>query len=91
VPHDLYVKDNDREIRGSSGLQGLPRQGRAGSFAWRIRKTSLRLDGVDPARFPIGTQGRATIYTNPDSAFVVLRKIGIRACTWFNWIYPFSG
>jgi hypothetical protein len=46
---------------------------------------------VDPARFPIGTQGRATIYTNPDSAFVVLRKIGIRACTWFNWIYPFSG
>jgi len=41
--------------------------------------------------FPIGTQGRATIYTNPHSVFVALRKIGIRGYTWLNWIYPFSG
>ncbi len=45
----------------------------------------------DQSKFPIGTQGRAAIYTNPQSAFVVLRKIGIRSYTWFNWIYPFSG
>jgi hypothetical protein len=31
------------------------------------------------------------IYTNPDSAFVILRKIAIRGYTWYNWLYPFSG
>jgi len=52
---------------------------------------AIRLDGADQSRFPIGTQGRAAIYTNPSSAFVVLRKIGIRGYTWLNFIYPFSG
>jgi multidrug resistance efflux pump len=52
---------------------------------------AIRLDGADQSRFPIGTQGRAAIYTNPQSAFVVLRKIGIRGYTWLNFIYPFSG
>ena len=52
---------------------------------------AIRLDGADQSRFPIGTQGRAAIYTNPHSAFVVLRKIGIRGYTWLNFIYPFSG
>jgi multidrug resistance efflux pump len=51
----------------------------------------IRLDGPDQTKFPIGTQGRAAIYTNPASPFVWLRKIGIRAYTWFNWLYPFSG
>jgi len=52
---------------------------------------AIRLDDPDQSKFPIGTQGRAAIYTNPRSAFVILRKIGIRAYTWFNWVYPFSG
>jgi multidrug resistance efflux pump len=52
---------------------------------------AIRLDDADQSRFPIGTQGRAAIYTNPKSAFSVLRKIGIRGYTWLNWIYPFSG
>jgi multidrug resistance efflux pump len=52
---------------------------------------AIRLDGIDQSRFPIGTQGRAAIYTNPKSAFSALRKIGIRGYTWLNWIYPFSG
>lgn len=52
---------------------------------------AIRLDGADQSKFPIGTQGRAAIYTNPQSAFVVLRKIGIRGYTWLNFIYPFSG
>jgi multidrug resistance efflux pump len=52
---------------------------------------AIRLDGVDQSKFPIGTQGRAAIYTYPSSGFVVMRKIGIRGYSWFNWIYPFSG
>ena len=52
---------------------------------------AIQLDEADQSRFPIGTQGRAAIYTNPHSGFVILRKIGIRAYTWFNWVYPFSG
>ena len=51
----------------------------------------IRLDGADQSRFPIGTQGRAAIYTDPESGFAWLRKIGIRAYTWYNWLYPFSG
>jgi multidrug resistance efflux pump len=51
----------------------------------------IRLDDPDQDKFPIGTQGRAAIYTNPDSGFAWMRKIGIRAYTWFNWLYPFSG
>ena len=61
---------------------GIPQ----GQFA-----VAIRLDGADQSKYPIGTQGRAAIYTNPKSAFVVLRKIGIRGYTWFNWLYPFSG
>jgi multidrug resistance efflux pump len=52
---------------------------------------AIRLDDPDQSKFPIGTQGRATIYTNPASWFVPLRKIGIRAYSWFNWVYPFPG
>ena len=52
---------------------------------------AIRLDDPDQSKFPIGTQGQAAIYTKPSSPFVVLRKIGIRASSWFNWLYPFSG
>lgn len=52
---------------------------------------AIHIDDEDQSKFPIGTQGRAAIYTNPESGFVFLRKIGIRAYSWFNWLYPFSG
>lgn len=52
---------------------------------------AIHIDDPDQSKFPIGAQGRATIYTNPNSGFVIMRKIGIRAYSWFNWIYPFSG
>jgi len=52
---------------------------------------AIRLDDKDQSKFPIGTQGRATIYPYPNSSFVIMRKIGIRGYTWFNWVYPFSG
>jgi multidrug resistance efflux pump len=64
----------------------VPTEVPQGQFA-----VAIRLDGADQSRFPIGTQGRATIYANPKSLFVPLRKIMIRAYSWFNWIYPFSG
>ena len=52
---------------------------------------AITLDDPDQLKFPIGTQGRAAIYTSTSSPFIVLRKIAIRAYTWFNWLYPFSG
>jgi multidrug resistance efflux pump len=67
-------------------FQAVPSEHPQGQFA-----VAIQLDDPDQAKFPIGTQGRATIYANPGSPFVYLRKIGIRAYTWFNWIYPFSG
>jgi multidrug resistance efflux pump len=67
-------------------FQYVPTELPQGQFA-----VAIRLDGADQSKFPIGTQGRSAIYTNPSSAFVVLRKIGIRSYTWLNFIYPFSG
>ena len=64
----------------------VPTEMPQGQFA-----VAIQLDDPDQAKFPIGTQGRAAIYANPDSLFVPLRKIMLRAYTWFNWIYPFSG
>jgi multidrug resistance efflux pump len=52
---------------------------------------AITLDDPDQLKFPIGTQGRAAIYTSTTSSFSVLRKIAIRSYTWFNWLYPFSG
>jgi multidrug resistance efflux pump len=52
---------------------------------------AIVLDAPDQRLFPLGTQGRAAIYTNPSSGFTVLRKVAIRSYSWFNWLYPFSG
>lgn len=52
---------------------------------------AITLDDADQSKFPIGTQGRASIFTNPGSAFVAMRKIALRSYTWYNWLYPFSG
>jgi multidrug resistance efflux pump len=64
----------------------VPAQIPQGQFA-----VAIILDDPDQFKFPIGTQGRATIYTSTSSSFAVLRRVDIRAYTWFNWIYPFSG
>jgi multidrug resistance efflux pump len=51
----------------------------------------ILLDDQDSAKFPIGAQGSAAIYTNGETgAWAALRKISIRAHSWFNWIYPFN-
>lgn len=64
----------------------MPTELPQGQFA-----VAIQLDGQDQSMFPIGTQGRAAIYTYPSSPFVIMRKIGIRGYSWLNWIYPFSG
>jgi multidrug resistance efflux pump len=49
----------------------------------------IRFDHPDQSKFPIGAQGLAAIYTGGEhGAWAVLRKISIRAHSWFNWVYP---
>ena len=49
----------------------------------------IRFDHPDQSKFPIGAQGSAAIYTlGEHGAWAVLRKISIRAHSWFNWLYP---
>jgi len=45
------------------------------------------LDDEDQAKFPIGTQGTAAIYT-AQGGWAAMRRIGIRAHSWLNWLYP---
>jgi len=51
----------------------------------------ILLDDENSAKFPIGAQGSAAIYTSGETgASAALRKISIRAHSWFNWLYPFN-
>jgi len=46
-------------------------------------------DEADASKFPIGAEGRAAIYTQGTTgAWAALRRIGIRADSWLNWLYP---
>jgi multidrug resistance efflux pump len=48
---------------------------------------AITLDDADPSKFQIGAQGATAIYTG-GGGFAALRKIGIRAYTWLNFLYP---
>jgi len=51
----------------------------------------ILLDDPDQSKFPIGAQGHAAIYTSGEhGAWAALRKIAIRAHSWYNWLYPFN-
>jgi multidrug resistance efflux pump len=51
----------------------------------------ISLDDPDQSKFPIGAQGIAAIYTSGEhGAWAALRKISIRAHSWFNWLYPIN-
>jgi len=96
-PGQIFQGKVEAIWQGSGQGQLLP-SGKLPTFTYEPTETpqgqfavAIRLDGADQSKFPIGTQGRAAIYTNPSSGFVVLRKIGIRGYTWLNWLYPFSG
>jgi multidrug resistance efflux pump len=66
-------------------FNAVPGETPQGQFA-----VAITLDDADQLKFPIGTQGRAAIYTSAGSSFDVLRKVAIRSYTWYNWLYPFS-
>jgi multidrug resistance efflux pump len=96
-PGQIFTGKVEEIWQGSGAGQLLP-SGKLPKFHYRPTELPqgqfavvIRLDDPDQRKFPIGTQGRAAIYTNPKSKFVWLRKIGIRAYTWFNFLYPFSG
>jgi len=49
----------------------------------------ILFDGADQSKFPIGAQGAAAIYTDGmHGSWAALRRISIRAYTWFSWLYP---
>jgi len=51
----------------------------------------ILMDDPDHSKFPIGAQGSAAIYTGGErGAWAALRKISIRAHSWFNWLYPLN-
>ena len=51
----------------------------------------ILLDDPDQSKFPIGAQGSTAIYTGGEhGAWAALRKISIRAHSWFNWLYPIN-
>jgi multidrug resistance efflux pump len=96
-PGQIFTGKVEAIWQGSGAGQMLP-SGQLPAFTYQPTENpqgqfavAIRLDGADQSKFPIGTQGRAAIYTNPSSGFVVLRRIGIRGYTWLNWLYPFSG
>ena len=96
-PGQIFTGKVEAIWRGSGHGQMLP-SGRLPDFHYRPIElpqgqfvVAIRVDGEDQSKFPIGTQGRAAIYTDQSSGFVVLRKIGIRAYSWANWLYPFAG
>jgi multidrug resistance efflux pump len=65
-------------------FQPAPPETMQGQFAVKIL-----FDGADQSKFPIGTQGAAAIYTSGmKGAWAALRRISIRAYTWFSWLYP---
>jgi multidrug resistance efflux pump len=50
----------------------------------------ILLSEKDLAKFPIGAQGAAAIYTS-GGGFAILRRIVIRTYSWLNWLYPLNG
>lgn len=48
---------------------------------------AIRLDDPDQAKFPMGAEGVAAIYTG-GGGFAALRRIAIRAHSWLNFLYP---
>jgi hypothetical protein len=62
----------------------LPPKAPQGQYA-----VAIILEDPDQSKFPIGAQGAAAIYTG-GGGFAALRRINIRAYSWFNWLYPIN-
>jgi len=64
----------------------LPANTPQGQYAVKIL-----MDDPDQSKFPIGAQGIAAIYTSGEhGGWAALRKVSIRAHSWFNWLYPIN-
>jgi multidrug resistance efflux pump len=67
-------------------FQQPPPNAAQGQYAVKIL-----FDDADASKFTIGAQGSAAIYTGGErGAWAALRKISIRAHSWFNWVYPLN-
>ena len=96
-PGQIFVGAVERVWRGNGIGQYLPSDDipkfqqppptvPQGQYAVKIR-----LDHPDQSKFTIGAQGSAAIYTSGEhGAWAALRKISIRAHSWFNWLYPIN-
>ena len=50
---------------------------------------AIVFDETDQAKFSIGAEGKAAIYTSGmTGSWAALRRIGIRTTSWFNFLYP---
>jgi multidrug resistance efflux pump len=50
---------------------------------------AIVFDSADEAKFGIGAEGEAAIYTSGmTGSWAALRRVGIRTTSWFNFLYP---
>ncbi|MBX9844653.1 MAG: efflux RND transporter periplasmic adaptor subunit [Xanthobacteraceae bacterium] len=96
-PGQIFAGKVDSIWRGNGMGQYLPSDDlpkfhqpdpRLGQSQYAVK---IILDDPDQSKFPIGAQGAAAIYTTGEyGAWAALRKISIRAHSWFNWLYPIN-
>jgi multidrug resistance efflux pump len=81
----------EQAVREQDVVQWATRQQPPPNVAQGQYAVKIVLDDADLLKFPIGAQGTAAIYTSGEhGAWAVLRKISIRAHSWFNWLYPIN-
>jgi len=96
-PGQIFPGKVDSIWRGNGVGQYLPSddipkfQQQAPNVSQGQYAVKINLEDPDPSKFPIGAQGSAAIYTGGEhGAWAALRKISIRAHSWFNWLYPIN-
>ena len=96
-PGQIFNGTVDQIWRGNGIGQFLPSddipkfQQPSASTAQSQYAVKIYLDDSDQSKFSIGAQGSAAIYTGgKHGAWAALRRISIRAHSWFNWLYPIN-
>ncbi len=94
-PGQIFAAKVDSIWRGNGEGQYLPSdeipkfQQAAPNVPQGQYAVKIILNDPEQSKFPIGAQGTAAIYTGGEhGAWAALRKISIRAHSWFNWLYP---
>jgi len=94
-PGQIFTAKVEAIWKASGGGQMLP-SGTLPDFEPAAPETpqgqyavKILFDDADQSKFPIGAQGAAAIYTDGmHGSWAALRRISIRAYTWFSWLYP---